>query len=263
MTGGLLNPFYENSNLPPMEIRSLIVDDSPLIATILCDMLAEDHPKVRVVGVASSGAEALQLIRELQPELVFLDVEMPDLSGFEVLAQLGEIDFQTIFITAHSHYAIKAIRFNALDYLVKPIDPIELTQALRRFRRRADDHQQQEQIQQALQNLKKEDVQDQVLFLPTQEGGIKLVLRDIIKIEGDRNYSTIHLTKGRKKVSSKTLGYFEELLAGEDFFRCHRSYLINRAHVEKLGKDGFVLKGGEELPVSRRKRSEAKDWYVG
>lgn len=254
---------YENNEKHPMDIRCLIVDDSALMATILSDLLKEDHPKVQVIGVAYNGSEALRMIRELKPELVFLDVEMPDLTGFEVLGQLGEIEFQTIFITAHSHYAIKAIRFNALDYLVKPIDPVELTQALRRFRRRADDHEQQEQIKQALQNLKKEDAQDQVLFLPTQEGGIKLVLRDIIKIEGDRNYSTIHLTNGRKKVSSKTLGYFEELLAGPDFFRCHRSFLINRAHVERQGREVFVLTGGEEVPVARRKRVEAKGWFSG
>jgi len=245
----------------PPNIQCLIVDDNAFIREVLKDLLEEAHPEVVIIGTAANGSEAVHYIETLQPQLVFLDVEMPDMSGFEVLARCTDRPFQTIFVTSHSHYAIQAIRFNALDYLVKPVKPKELAQALRRFRSQRHTAFQQSQVDTALQNLEKESTQEQILFLPTQDGGLKMALKEIIVIEGDRNYSSIRLTRGRTRLSAKTLGYFEEILAGEAFFRCHRSYLVNRQHVEQLRSDGFVLKDKEEIPVSRRRKKLAKEWF--
>lgn len=244
-----------------MSIRSIIVDDNPFNIEVLSDLLLEDASKVKLVGTAKNGKEALDLIESEQPELVFLDVEMPDMNGFEVLAALKEINFQTIFVTAHSHYAIQAIRFNALDYLVKPINPNELQQAIRRYRSNGKTDY-QNQIKNALQNMDKKNTLDQVLFLPTQEGGIKMALRDIIKIEGDRNYSTFYLSTNKTKISSKTLGHFEEILKDKSFFRCHRSYIVNRYHIESIKKDTFLLKDASEIPISRRRKAAAKAWFI-
>ena len=243
-----------------MKIRSIIVDDNPLNIEILSDLLQEGNHKVEIVGRAENGSEALKLIDREQPDLVFLDVEMPDMNGFEVLAALKEINFQTIFVTAFSHYAIPAIRFNALDYLVKPIDPKELHQAIRRYRLNGEGN--HHQIQNALDNMNKKNALDQVLYLPTQEGGIKMALRDIIKIEGDRNYSTFHLATNKTKISSKTLGYFEEILKDKGFFRCHRSFIVNRHYIDSLQQDAFRLKDNTSLPISRRRKAEAKAWFL-
>lgn len=246
-----------------MKIKSLIIDDNPFIIDLLTEQLRQRHPDVEVSASAQSGQEGLEKIRNLQPDLIFLDVELPDMSGFEMLAQLPDITFQTIFITSFSHYAIKAIRFNALDYLVKPIDEKELAQALKRFQSTHQSFNRQ-QVQVALKNLKTEKTADQMLFLPTQEGGLNLVLKNIIRIEGERNYSYIFLKNNTKKLSSKTLGYFEELLSEKGFFRCHRSHLVNGEHVKMFQKDGMLLLRNQALiPVSRRNKQEVKSWVQG
>jgi two-component system LytT family response regulator len=244
-----------------MTIRSIIIDDQALNIEVLSDLLQEEKSKVSLVGTARNGKEAIELIQSEQPDLVFLDVEMPDMNGFEVLASLKEINFQTIFVTAFSQYAVQAIRFNALDYLVKPIEPEELSLAIRRYRSIGKEHHQR-QIQLALQNMNKKNDLDQVLFLPTQEGGIKMALRDIVVIEGDRNYSTFHLSTGKTKISSKTLGHFEEILEGKGFFRCHRSFIVNHHHIDTIQKESFLLKDGRQISISRRRKALAKDWHI-
>jgi two-component system LytT family response regulator len=118
-------------------------------------------------------------------------------------------------------------------------------------------------VQEALKNMNQKSVLDQVLYLPTQDGGLKMALRDIIKIEGDRNYSTFHLANHKTKVSSKTLGYFEETLQGKGFFRCHRSYIVNYHHIDKMQKDFLVLKDTSKVPISRRRKTYTKAWFNG
>lgn len=244
-----------------MKIKSLIVDDNAFIIDLLSDLLEQSHPGIQVLGRALTGREAIEKITALQPELVFLDVELPDMTGFDVLSALNNINFQTIFITSFSHYAVRAIRFNALDYLIKPIDPKELAHALRRFRSKRHIGFNRDQVQTALKNLEKPDAQSRILYLPTQDGGLKMALRDIAYIEGDRNYSTIHLAGGKTKLSSKTLGYFEDILANNGFFRCHRSYLINHSHVDRIGNDSVFLLRHQPIPISRRRKVKTREWF--
>ena len=200
-------------------------------------------------------------IQRLQPELVFLDIEMPDMTGFEMLRRLEHINFQTIFTTAHSSYAIKAIRFNALDYLVKPIDQKELALALERFHNNRASVINKKQVQIALANLNTNNTEDQILSLQTQEGQLRLPLKNIVRIEGERNYSYIHLSDQSKKLTSKTLGYFEDILLDKGFFRCHRSHLVNGHHLLKIQKDAFLFQDQSSIPISRRKKSEARKWF--
>lgn len=244
-----------------MQVKSIIIDDDIFLATVLRDMLVEDYPHIEVTGMAHSGAEGIHLIESAQPQLVFLDVEMPDMNGFEMLSLLKEINFQIIFITAHSHYAIKAIRFNALDYLVKPIDAKELRQSLKRFTVNPKKSLTPQRVELALFNLQQNNAGEQVLLLQLQDGDVQIKLNQIARIEGERNYSYIHLAGGSKKLSAKNLAYFEEILSEKGFCRCHKSHLVGARHIQALQKEAFITQG-QEVPISRRKKKEVKAWYA-
>lgn len=247
-----------------MNIRTLIIDDDAFIRDLLKDKLSQHLPAVDVMSTASSGAEGLQKIAAFKPDLVFLDVEMTDMTGFEMLAQVKDIDFETIFITSYSHYAIKAIRFNALDYLVKPIDLGELRKAIGRYKAKSQEVPKFENLQLALQNMAEKDTSNHRLVLQTQEGEMRLAIKDIIRIEGERNYSYIFLKNGKKKLVSKTLADLEELIDGKGLFRCHRSHLVNFRNIKKVENSiTLIMADDVEVPVSRRKRDVFKRWFEG
>ncbi|UJH67364.1 LytTR family DNA-binding domain-containing protein [Allomuricauda sp. SCSIO 65647] len=243
-------------------ISCIIIDDDPFIQELLQDKLQQHFHEIEVMGVGNNGQEGIAKIAELKPNLVFLDVEMTDMTGFEMLSQLPKIDFKVIFITSYKHYAIKAIRFNALDYLLKPFDLGELKNAVRRFKESQRQDSANNTIQRALANLKSKNSADQTLVLRTQEGELYLPLKNIISVEGDRNYSRIHLTQNRSELVSKTLSTLEELLADKDFFRCHKSHLVNKLHIVSEPKALSVsLSNQTTVPVSRRKKDAFKEWY--
>jgi two-component system LytT family response regulator len=239
-------------------IQALIVEDNAFMATVLHDLLLQNETAIAVIGIATTGKEALQLLASTKPDVVFLDIELPDMTGFELLQQLDDINFQTIFTTSHSHYAIKAFRFNALDYLIKPIVDSELDEAIKRFLKSSGNS---VEVMNALSNLESQTIENQKLVLATQNGTLRLPLKLITHIEGERNYSYIYLSNGTRELSSKNLAYFEDILLDKNFFRNHRSYLVNRYHIETLRNDHFVLKSGLEIPISRRKRVEAGTWF--
>lgn len=239
-------------------IKALIVEDNSFMATVLHDLLEQHATDIAVLDIATTGKKALQIIASEKPDVVFLDIELPDMTGFELLQQLDDINFQTIFTTSHSHYAIRAFRFNALDYLIKPINENELDEAIKRFIKSAGNN---IEVKHALSNLELRSVEDQKLVLSTQNGTLRLPLKQITHIEGERNYSYIHLANGSRELSSKNLAYFEDILIDKNFFRCHRSYLVNRFHIEAIKNDHFILKNGIEISISRRKRAEADDWF--
>lgn len=243
------------------KIRCLIIDDDAFIRELLQDKLQQYFPQVKVLSTANSGAEGLGQIATYKPELIFLDVEMADMTGFEMLGKLSEIPFQTIFITSYSHYAIKAIRFNALDYLLKPIDLGELRKAIKRYQNQNKSLAQKENIALAVQNSKMKNVSDHMLVLKTQDGALKLVLKDIVHIEGDRNYSYIHLKNATKKLVTKTLSDLEELLDSKGFYRCHRSHILNREHIINSKGTLAVLTNNVQVPVSRRKKKAFLQWF--
>jgi two-component system LytT family response regulator len=239
-------------------LKALLVEDNAFMATVLHDMLQQYAGKIAVINIAKTGNDALSLITSIKPNVVFLDIELPDMTGFELLQQIENINFQTVFTTSHSHYAIKAFRFNALDYLVKPINENELDEAIKRLLRSANNS---IEVKNALSNLAVQSVENQQLVLPQQNGTLRLPLKQITHIEGERNYSTINLSNGSQELSSKNLAYFEDILCDKNFFRSHRSYLVNRYHIKALQAGHFVLKNGIEIPISRRKGIEAKTWF--
>jgi len=228
------------------------------MATVFYDMLQQYATKITVIEIAKTGNEAIALIASIKPNVIFLDIELSDMTGFELLQQLENINFQTVFTTSHSHYAIKAFRFNALDYLVKPINEIELDEAIKRVLKSANNS---IEIKNALSNLEVQSLENQKLVLPQQNGTLRLPLKQITHIESESNYSYIHLLNGKKELSSKNLAYFEDILLDKNFYRSHRSYLINRFHIKALAAGHFILKNGMEIPISRRKETEAKTWF--
>lgn len=249
--------------MPPIKnIKSLIIDDDQFIIDLICDKLEQFVPDIELMATANSGLQGIEFINKYQPDLIFLDVEMDDMTGFEMLTRLKEINFKTIFITSYSHYAIKAIRFNALDYLVKPIDLGELKRAIHRYKVNVNNAVAKEQMDRALKNLKIENVSDQVLSLQTQEGLVRIPLKEIILIEGERNYSSIHLSSKKKILSTKSLGSLEEILTDKGFFRTHKSHLINYFHITSFqNKTNIVLSNNVKLPIARRKKSSFIEWY--
>lgn len=243
-------------------IRCLIIDDDPFIRDLLMDKLSQYIPEVTVVNSAKSGLEGIQKIETYQPDLIFLDVEMADMTGFEMLSKIGNINFQTIFITSYSHYAIKAIRFDALDYLVKPFDLGELTNAIKRYKNKTKKQEQKKYLTNALHNYRTMDISEYKLILQTQEGELRLKIKDIIRIEGERNYSYIYLRNNSKKLVTKTLAALEELLSDKGFFRCHKSFIVNASHIiAQPNSFTLLLSGNIEVPVSRRKRIAFELWF--
>lgn len=245
-----------------MSIRTIIIDDDPFMRDLLSDKLEQHVTDAEILGTAGSGTEGLALIESVEPELVFLDVEMGDMTGFEMLGQLDEVPFSVIFITSFGHYAIKAIRFNALDYLMKPIDLGELRLAMDRYRENAKASSDNPQVKQALSNMRMQDPGDEMLTLQLQDQELRIQLKEIVRIEGERNYSCIFAANGEKHLTSKTLGTFEDLLLEKGFFRNHKSHLLNGTHISQVNRDLTVdMSDGSNLPISRRKKDAFKEWY--
>jgi len=239
-------------------INAIIVDDEPHCYKTLGALLKRYCPEINVLATCANGIEALQAIQKLKPDLVFLDVEMPKMNGFEMLEQLASINFDIIFTTSYDQYALKAIRFSAIDYLLKPIDREELQIAVQKVVQRSQRTITQ-QVEILMQKLHQPAKSINKIALPTMEGLQMILVNSIISCEADSNY-TILLLKGNKKVIvSTTLKEIEESLEEYSFARVHRSYLVNLNEVEKYikGEGGqVVMKNGILLDVARRKKEE-------
>jgi two-component system LytT family response regulator len=239
-------------------IRAILIDDEKHCRETLSIQLERYCPDVKLLAQCSSAEEGLKVIREQQPELVFLDVEMPLMNGFEMLQQLSEITFDIIFTTGYDAYAIKAIRFSALDYLLKPIDKDELQKAVAKAREHAGQSLKQ-QFNTLLEKLENKQGMLQKIALPTQNGFELVPLETIIKCESDSNYSNIYLKGGRKILVSRTLKEIEELLEGRSFLRVHHSYLVNLNEIVRYvrGEGGYLVMSDDSSVMVSRSRKEA------
>jgi two-component system, LytTR family, response regulator len=236
----------------------LIVDDEPHMRDSLAKLLARHCPQVAVAGEAGSIAGAIEAIRELHPDIVLLDIQLEDGTGFDLLTALPSIDFKVIFITAFDQFAIQAFRYSAVDYLLKPVNPELLAEAVDRAIQMIIEHQ-NIQMQALQDNLKNIDHQGRKIILKTTENIYLLELRSIICCESDDNYTRVHTAEGEKILVSKTLKDYDELLTGSGFYRVHKSFLINLAHIRRFEKqDGgyIVLTNDLKVPVASRKRDE-------
>lgn len=239
-------------------ITAVIIDDEPKGRLALRQKLENYCANVSVIGEATDGIDALSVIEKLKPELIFLDIEMPRMNGFEMLNELKEKNFHIIFTTAYDQYAIKAIKYAAFDYLLKPVDIEELKTAIERISNTStiETKKQAELLQQNILNPKK---LLNKLAIPTLEGLLFFDINEIIQLEANSNYTIIHFSGKQKITASKTLKDFEELLPPDIFFRTHHSHLINLNYIKKYIKgDGgqIEMQNGNFVDVSRRKKEE-------
>lgn len=243
-------------------INILIVDDEHKARNILHHYLVENIPHALDIRQAEGVDAALELLKSFSPDIVFLDVEMPLKTGFDFLSEIKSPSFDIIFTTAYNQYAIQAIKFSALDYLLKPIDPDELKIAVQRHLDQKESSRQREELyQNFLQNLEKKDAADYKIAIASSDGARFFNIRDIVRLEADSSYTHLFTADKKKFTASKTLKYFEEMLGDYDFMRIHKSHLINPSYIDRINGDHTLvyMTDGSEVEVSRRKKDELKD----
>lgn len=243
-------------------IRALLVEDEKNSQELISGLINEYCEGVEVAGIAGSVSEALEKIKSLSPELLFLDIELPDGDGFQVLEKSPSKNFEVIFITAYDQYATKAFKFSATDYLLKPVDIDELQEAVKRVlekRANTPKEEQEARLEALIANLKHLQQPLKRIVLPTSNGFTVVNPDDIIRCESDRNYTFIFLKDGRKILVSRTIKEYDEMLSDYNFFRIHQSHLINLSYLKNYtrGRGGYVeLTDGSVLDVSARRKSE-------
>jgi two-component system LytT family response regulator len=241
-------------------IKAVIIDDEQPGIDRLSYLINNYCPdEIMIAGTANTVESGLELLKEMRPQLVFLDVEIGKLTGFDLLQRLGTIQFQVVFTTAFQQYAIQAFKFSAVDYMLKPIGPDELLQTVSRIREKMEKDEQRDKLEMLFQNMKQMNQQDPRVTVPTMSGLEILKVNDILRCQSDGNYTTIFMKDKTTIVVAKTLKEFEGLLSPYDFFRIHNSHLVNLAFIKSYhkGKGGYVrLEDKTELEVSSRRKDE-------
>lgn len=239
-------------------IKALLIDDEERATDSLKIMIEKFIPEIEFVSICNDARLAAGIIHVETPDLVFLDIRMPHLSGFDLLNNIPDKKFKVIFTTAYNEYAIKAIRFSAFDYILKPVDIEELIKVVRRYIQvRNDFDQQQELLQNIMYNLHTGEKTGLRLALPVK-GGVHFVLpHEIIHCEALSNYTKIYVEGNKQFLVSKNLGEYEELLTNYGFIRTHKSHLVNKHFISYLDHNGFiVLKDNTIIEVSRRRKED-------
>lgn len=240
--------------------KALVVDDEQGNRELLNAMLLKHCVQIEKISLAQSVAEAEQFLKQEQFDVVFLDIEMPKENGFDLLNKLRNIDFKIIFVTAYDAYALKAIKYSALDYLLKPVDKEELVTAIGKLDFLAS---QKAQLDLLSHNLKNEE--DRRIALATQDEVLFVRLSDIIRFQAEANYTQVYLKDEEPILLSGNIGHFEKLMNDQRFYRSHQSHLINRNYIKKyVKKEGgyFVMADKSQVPISRLKREEVKTLFM-
>ena len=240
-------------------LRAVVIDDIENIRKEYIATIKAHCPNVNIIGQADSVATGVKLIKQSSPDLVFLDVEMQDGTGFDLLQRLKPIAFKVIFITGHEDFAIKAFRFSAIDYLLKPLDPADLVDAVKK----AEDSLSREVFDLKLSNLftnLERPKNLQKLVLKTADKIYSVNIQDIVSCESDKNYTTFNFINAPKLVVSNNLKEYETMLAPHNFFRTHKSHLINMTYFDHFikteGGNTIVMKNKQNIPLSVRKKDD-------
>jgi two-component system LytT family response regulator len=239
-------------------MKAILIDDEQNALEMLEWMLNKHCPDVEIIAMCDSPLEGLEKIKELKPDIIFLDIEMPQLNGFDLLERLGKHESDVIFTTAYNQFAIKAFKICALDYLLKPIDIDDLKNAVAKASSKAS-RISQEQMDVLMSYMKPEPKKPKRIALTASDHLIFVETDKIIYCESDSNYTIFFLSNGEKVIVSKTLKDVEEILSESDFFRIHASYLINMKHVAKFtrGDGGYVvMSNNQQITVSRKKKDD-------
>ena len=239
-------------------LTAIIIDDEENGRIALKQKLKDYCPTVKVIAEAENGLEGMEMIQQFQPQLVFLDIEMPGMDGFEMLINIPDKKFHLVFTTAYDQYAIKAIKYAAFDYLLKPIDIDELKETIERLEYAPVPDVTIKKLETLEQNLLTKPFLNKIA-VPTQEGLLFFDINHIIRLEAQSNYTLIYFDDQPKMMASRTLKEFEEILPADTFFRRHNSHIINLLFIKKYirGDGGQVeMKNGDHILVSRRKKDE-------
>jgi two-component system LytT family response regulator len=241
-------------------IRAIIVEDEEKARSNLMQILDEYCSNiVEVVDAQDNVKSGVLAIQQHNPDLVFLDVQMQGETGFDLLEQVDMINFEVIFTTAHNEYAVKAFKFSAIDYLLKPVDIDELISAVAKTGEKIRQDATKERYELVIENLKGQQSTFNKIALPTSEGLIFVPVAEIIRCESEDNYTHFFLVNGERILVSKTIKYFEELLTDQDFFRVHQSHLININHIKEYhkGEGGYAIMSDDSAVIISRRKKEA------
>ena len=240
-------------------IRTVLVDDETDSIRVLQRLLEDYCPQVSIAGTAGGVETALPLIRETKPDLVLLDIEMAQGNAFDLLNQLQPIDFKVIFVTAFDNYAVRAFKYSAVDYLLKPVDIEDLRSAINRVEKKSDEHAVVQQMKMLLDNVGVLNLPKQKMAIPTITGLIFITVQEIIRFEAKGNYTSIYLTTGEPILATRTVKDYEDILPETIFCRIHNSHIINLSRIKKYqkGRGGSVeMEDGSIIEVASRRRDE-------
>lgn len=244
-----------------MKIKTIIIDDERKSIETLKFSIKKCCPEIEIIGEFQDPNEAIKQIENLNPQLVFLDLAMPEMSGFDLLSKIDKPIFEVIFATAFNEHAIEAISHCAIGYLMKPIDNEELVESVNRAKESINQKNALAKNLQLIENFESNPLKEKKIIIPTQEGLEFVSLLDLIFCEGVDGYTKLHFSSKRQEMlSSKSIGYFQKILQNQHFFLTHKSYLINMNCIEKYLNEGYILlEKGHKVPVSRSKRNEFQD----
>ena len=244
-------------------IKAVIIEDEPINISNLQQLLKANCPQINISATAQNAYLGEEIILENKPDLVFLDIQMPGRNGFELLQSLPDYSFEVIFVTAFDNYGIQAVKFAAIDYLLKPINIEELKTAVKKVVEKKEKRNQNLQLENLIQLLKNNQEEHRIALPSAQQ--IKYVNpADIIRCESNNNYTTFYFASGEKSVVSKPIYFYEELLQNYNFIRCHQSHLVNKKYIVSLVKeDGgyLLLKDSTQIPISKQKKEIIKTLF--
>ncbi|HPG05525.1 MAG TPA: LytTR family DNA-binding domain-containing protein [Saprospiraceae bacterium] len=238
-------------------IRVVLVDDEEYPRLLLKELLEESFPEIEIIGDADNADDAYEMIENEEPDLVFLDIAMPEKTGFDLLQMFDHPDFEVIFVTGYDQYALDAFNHFAIGYLLKPIDSSMLTEVVLNAKKRIESKKSNANIQELLQHLSSSTRKTNRIGIPTMEGLEFVEMNEIIRCEGDQKYTKVYLTNRTNILSSYNIGEFRRILEHHNFFQCHKSHLVNLNHVRKYNKEGTLhMSDDSSVPVSKRKKIE-------
>jgi two-component system, LytTR family, response regulator len=240
-------------------LRTIIVDDEPKNVRILTKLLTDYCSDVKIIATAGNATEAAEIIEEIKPDLVFLDIEMPNGNAFDLLDKFATINFQIIFITAFESYSLKAFKYSALDYLLKPVSIEELQHAVEKAKSNAQNKDINLQVKSLLQNVGKSNGGKQKIALHTLDGLEFVLLEEIIRLEAKGSYTVFSINNKKQIIASKSIRFYEEILSEEIFFRVHNSHIINLDFIKKYhkGRGGYIeLEDGTNIEVATRRKND-------
>ncbi len=238
-------------------IKTVLIDDEPKALSVLQITLNELFPEIEIATIAHSADDAFEKIIDIKPDLIFLDIAMPKESGFDLLRRLPNLNFEIIFVTGFDEYALEALKFCAIGYVMKPIEDRELVIAVRNAMKRILEKKENERNQQLLQNIMNPGSLQNRIGIPTESGIDFVSTEQIVHCEGLDGCTKVVLNERKNMISSYNLGEFRKLLEPYGFYASHKSHLVNTLHIQSYDREGILkMKNGDTIPVSRRKRSE-------